>query len=137
MLELILSSSILLLLIYGTYTDIKNYFVSNRVSYSVILLRLPLLRISEFFWIQIVLSIILITAWHFKWMGSADVKVIVPIMFTLSEFKFLVFIGVMAIIGLILVALVRNREKEIPYYVPITTGYLSAVLLSVSVLVGL
>ena len=83
------------------------------------------------FLVQVGYSLILFGLWHYGQIGGADVKVIVPIIFTLSTISFCVFMGAMAFSGvaLALVYLFVFKKREIPYFIPITIGFVMTMLI--------
>jgi len=110
---------ILSLLIYGCYTDIKSLHVSNTISHSIALL--ALLNFSSELWqLKVGISVFFLLSCYFKVLGSADMKILIPIVFMCSGIELLFFIGIMAGLG----TLIGLTKKEIPGYVPITIAFL-------------
>lgn len=132
MLELVLSSLISVLLLTGCYTDMKWYHVSNRVTYPIALLCIPLITFSnQLIYAQAGFSLFLLAAWYFNQTGAADVKVLVPLLFTFNDLFFLTFLAIMAFAGLLLFI---SHRKAIPLFIPITAAYLVTAFLKYVIL---
>lgn len=125
---LILQTVIAVLLLYGCYTDWKYLYVSNRVTYSIALLSIPMLNLNnQLLWFQALFIIFILVAWHLNQFGGADVKVLIPIILTLSEIPLLIFLGVMCISGMLMFIILRRQE--IPQFIPITFAFLTQPLI--------
>lgn len=125
-------------LIIGALFDIKFYKVPTFISYSIIILSIPVLILNRV-WAQetsillfkLFVSLYFFIAWYFNKFGAADLKVIIPISFLLPELNFILFISLMLIIGIVigLYLLITKHQHKIPGFIPITIAYWIVVIL--------
>lgn len=131
MLEAVIFLLTSLLLLTGCYTDLKYFHVSNNVTYAIALLSIPLITLSnQLLYAQIGFSLFLLAAWYFNQIGAADVKVLIPILFTLNDFYFLAFLSTMCISGMVMF---MSYKKAIPAFVSITTAYILITVFKIAV----
>ncbi|KAB2942402.1 MAG: prepilin peptidase [Candidatus Methanoperedens sp.] len=116
------------LLIYGSYTDLKTYHVSNLVVLGIILATIPLISLgisNNIFWIMRNIVIIIFTILFFifykkKLLGSADMWVLIPMMFIFNFIELMAFLSMLVLsqigIGIIL-------KKKTPYFLAITLAF--------------
>lgn len=139
---------ILILLLIGTYTDIKSFYVSNWIAHTIILLSLPILNLSNSYQIPdttitientllypIAFAIIILIIYYIgqkyaiPTILSADVKVIIPLMFTFNILELACFFGFIILAGIILITYFLLKTKinptQIPLagFIPITISY--------------
>jgi Flp pilus assembly protein protease CpaA len=112
------------LLACGAYFDLKYRTVSNKITLSIIILSLPLISWN---WHNITIFHILagasILGLYFiipQGIGGADVKSVVPIIFTLNIFEFLILLFLVATMNL---ALLGKYKTKAPFFVALASGY--------------
>lgn len=125
MLEETIQVLIILLLLYGCYTDLKWRHVSNKVTGSIIILALILFN-QEILNFKGIFIFFLIVSWSAHMIGAADIKALVPIILSLGMFEFFVFLFVFCTIGISIwiIRSRRNPEYTIPGYIPITIAFI-------------
>lgn len=119
---------ILVLLLYASYPDLKTYHVSNLVVLGIILATIPLISLgisTNVLWIMrniviIIFSILFFIFYKKKLLGSADIWILIPMMFIFNFIELMVFLSVLVIshmgLGIIL-------KKKTPYFMAITIAY--------------
>lgn len=122
MIKVILQILILILLLYGCYTDLKYRHVSNKISFSIAALALLLFN-PEILVIKGAFILFIILSWRIKMIGSADVKVLAPLIVMLNQWQFYIFLFIFCISGTLIGILIRNKYS-IPGYIPITIALL-------------
>ena len=125
-------------LIIGMLFDYKFYKVPNFISYSIVILSIPVIIINHT-WTQptiilgfkLFVALYFLAAWHFHKFGAADIKVIVPIMLMLSWLQFIAFLSLMLFIGVAIgiYLILRKGQPIIPGFVPITIAYWIALMI--------
>ena len=124
--------TILILLLYGCYTDMKWRHVSNKISFSIAALALILFN-PDVLGIKGAFIIFLIFSWSFnphakkylgsKLIGSADIKVLIPLILSFAAIPLIMFIAIFCSVG-VTIGLLKGRKYTIPGFIPITTAYL-------------
>ena len=122
MLVIAIKLSILILLLYGCYTDLKYRHVNNKISFGIAALAL-LLFSPEILAIKGVFIIFIIFSWTAKLIGAADVKVLAPLTLMFNPWQFFIFLFIFCISGCLIGLIIRDKFS-IPGYIPITTALL-------------
>ncbi len=121
-LRFLLSIAILALLMAGVWSDIRTRVVSNAITFSIMLLSLPLIyynsaNINN----QTYLIGIAFTGMYFiNTIGGADLKALLPITFSVVNlFYFLLLFSVIGIVYCV----IKREPKKTPAFIPITIAY--------------
>lgn len=122
MLVIAIKLSILILLLYGCYTDLKWRHVSNKISFSIGFLAL-LLFSPKILAIKGAFILFIIFSWSVHMIGSADVKILAPLTLMFNPWQFFIFLFIFCISGCLIGIMIRNK-LSIPGYIPITTALL-------------
>lgn len=119
---------ILSLLCVGSYQDIKTRNVDNKISFSIIALSIPLVifNFQSITLTHVGIAGVILVATIYRMYGPADMKVIIPLVFTLPKLNIMVFFIVVSIIAGVLM---MKYKKEIPFFVAITIGYVVAIII--------
>ncbi len=118
---------ILSLLSVGSYQDIKTRNVDNKISFSIIALSIPLVifNFQSITLTHVAIAGVILIATIYRMYGPADMKVMLPIVFTMPKFEVgLFFIGIVVMAGVLFV----KYKKEIPFFVAITAGYVVTII---------
>lgn len=122
---------ILILLIAGSVQDLKTRTVSNIISGCIVVLSLiyfislpytPIFSTTPryFYWLHAIVIAGIFSAYRLGAVGGADVKVLVPLIFTLSTIPLFLFLIISTIIhGVIYL----QYSKRVPVFVPMTVAY--------------
>jgi Flp pilus assembly protein protease CpaA len=125
-------------LIIGCWYDIKWFHVPNFISYSIVVLCIPLLIIHQtrnegvlVLGFKAFISLYLLAAWYIKKLGAADVKVLIPIIFIFSGLSFLFFLSIMLISGMVfcIINILKKKPDKVPGFIPITIAFWSMLFL--------
>ncbi len=112
---------ILILLLYGCYTDIRWLHVDNKVSYSIALFGILMFN-PLMLEVKALFIVFLLMAYQIKRMGSADVIVSIPLILMMTPLSLVVFMLSVCIVGII----IGMAVKEVPGFIPITIGFILA-----------
>ena len=127
---LILKGLILGLLLIGTDTDLKTRTVSNKITFAILILCIPLIylnkSIMEYFPVYFVSITALLIAYYFLYntqsrIGGADLKVLIPLMASFSIFQ---FIGFFSVISIVTFLMWFKWKSGMPFFVAISISYL-------------
>ncbi len=141
---------ILILLVLGTYLDIKSRFVPDRITHAIAILSIPILNLSntytingivindtlkaQVYFVYLILAIYYIGKnYHYPPLNmpfnmSADAKVIIPLVFTMNIMQFFIFLMIMQIVG-ILLFLIKPKQSSQAGFIPILIGYTFTMIL--------
>ena len=123
---LIVNILIFILLCIGAYSDLKTRTVSNKITYSIGILCIILILIYGIAsWMSGIFILLFISLYFFNLMGGADMKVLVPMILIIPNPE--IFVLIISVLGGIYALI--SWSKEIPYFVPITLGFLEYILL--------
>lgn len=113
--------TIIIALIIGCYYDLKYREVSNAISYSILFLCIPLVRVDNITHMHIVIAVLFTILTLRGAYGGADLKVLVPIVMSLTTLSLSIFL-----IGLTIFSIpfVLKNKNDIPLFVPITISYM-------------
>ncbi|PWB55604.1 MAG: hypothetical protein C3F06_02410 [Candidatus Methanoperedenaceae archaeon] len=118
---------ILILLLYGCYTDLKFRHVSNKISFSIAALALLLFN-PEILAIKGVFIIFMISSWFVHMIGSGDVKVLAPLTLMFNQWQFFIFLFIFCISGSLIGLVIHNKQYLIPGFIPITIALIFSLL---------
>lgn len=129
MLTLALQLGIIATLITGSKQDLKERLVSIKYQGIIILLSIPLAYINRDIvglanWLAICLFAM---TYILNGIGGADLKALIPILFSIGTIGLMAFVVGMSIAGLFLSWHYRRHPQGIPYFVAITAGYIGMV----------
>lgn len=113
--------SIIVALIIGCYYDLKEREVSNAISYSILVLCIPLINVSNITPMHFVIAILFTILTLRGAYGGADLKVLVPIVMSLTTLSLSIFLIGITIFSIPFV--IKNRN-DIPLFIPITISYM-------------
>jgi Flp pilus assembly protein protease CpaA len=118
---------ILILLCIGSYQDIKTRNVDNKISFTVIAMCIPLVifNFQSITLTHVGIAVVILVATIYRMYGPADMKVIIPLVFTLPKINMMVFF---VVVSMVAGALMLKYKKEIPFFVAITAGYVVAII---------
>lgn len=125
----IIDLSIAGMLILGSYQDIKTRTVSNKITGSIAVLSLIYFLLLpytyymswHFFWLHILIVGGMFTAYKLNAIGGADMKAMLPLIFTFSTIPLFFFL----VISTIVHSIIHIRyDKQVPYFIAITAAYL-------------
>ncbi|KPQ41194.1 MAG: hypothetical protein MPEBLZ_04250 [Candidatus Methanoperedens nitroreducens] len=110
------------LLIYGSYTDLKTYHVSNLVVLGIILATIPLISLgisNNIFWIMRNIVIIIFTILFFifykkKLLGSADMWVLIPMMFIFNFIELMAFLSMLVLSQIGIGIILKKKDALFP-----------------------
>ena len=132
--ENILFVSITLLLIIGTYTDIKTRTVSNKITGLILLCSISLIHanISNIGFFHF--AYLGVFYWgYLRGLGGADLKAMFPLIFAVPNV--MIFTGIVGVIGVLYICADYLKHKEIswdqvsiPFFIPITIGFVVVVM---------
>ena len=117
-----LQCAILSLLVYGAYTDWKTRQVSHWITTPIILLSLPLIYAnlsSITIWYHIII-IIYIIASELNYIGGADTRPLIAIIYQMNPFHLFIFFIAVTIFS---IPFVRKKPNDIPLFIPIFLAY--------------
>lgn len=114
---------ILMLLVYGTYTDIKERRVKNKISILIAVLSIPyiIMNSSNLALLHLILVSVIIVMMFSRVWGAADGKVMIPLTLTMTPVGVTVFYAVFVVMMWMLLLKYKNN---IPLFVAISTGYI-------------
>ncbi len=125
---------IFFLLLYGCYTDIQKRKVSNRITGMIAITCVPLiyLNINNLTLVHFFIIGVWVLGYIIKAHGAADVKAMIPIVFTLDTWQLgFMFLGILlATCALVAVQKIRKYPgyPGVPLFVAILAGYFTAFL---------
>ena len=130
--SVILHGLILGLLTYGAYTDLKTRNVPNWISYSVILISVPLIIdnaanitiVHVFFFTVIVVAYLKLYNTPHP-IGGADVKIMLPLSLAMPLLTFTLFLFVMAIV----IFIMTLKWRQTPGLIAIAAAYLIVIFI--------
>jgi len=132
--RIILEGAIMSLLIYGSYTDLKARHVSNKISLTIAAMAIILFS-PQILTLKTIIAIFLISSWAAHMIGSADVKVMVPIIYMFDPLQVIVFM-VMLFMGGVTIGIYylykfgvkTGIRAKIPGYIPISAALFISLL---------
>lgn len=110
-------------------TDLKARWVSNWVTHPIIVLGVIIFVTQdiELSYLHLIFILFFLIAYKVGGLGSADLKVLIPIVISLSFFPLLGFLALSAIFTNMLGL---KNKYNIPMFVPIYLGYIPTLILS-------
>lgn len=138
-LKLYLMSSVIIMLLIGSYIDFKIKQIENVVIYPLIIILslLTLINISEngFGIFNFITITTLLTLYYYNKdniinIGGADVKLLIPLIASLNFINLIAFIMIIGDILFLSIIINRFRNIDIPFFPIITTSYIMLFLLN-------
>lgn len=127
---------IFLLMVMGSYQDFKTRTVSNKLTGSIAVLSLIyfltipfhyLQGFFYFFWLHFLILAGILISYKLKGIGGADLKVMVPLIFTFSTIPLFFFTIISTTIQGMIYFL---YDKRTPYFISLTTAFILVVFIS-------
>lgn len=113
--------TIIIALIIGCYYDLKYREVSNAISYSILFLCIPLVSVANITLVHIVIAILFTVMTLRGAYGGADLKVLVPIIMSLTTLSLSIFLIGITVFS---IPFVIKNKNDIPLFIPITISYM-------------
>lgn len=128
-------SGIFVLLFRGLIDDVRTRTVSNRITFGIIGLSIPLIYINlpNIGFLNFMFLGVFVAAYLWN-LGGADLKAVCPLLFIFPNVVF--FAGSLAVLGAIHLTIEHYRRKDVPiqllkvpYFVPLTMTYIVMVVI--------
>lgn len=129
MIHTILEIGIASLLVIGSYQDIKTRTVSNKITGSIAVLSLIYFLLLpyityvswHFYWLHILIIVGMFISYKLNAIGGADIKALLPLIYTFSTIPLFFFL----VISTIIHSIIHIRyDKQVPYFIAMTAAFL-------------